>query len=61
MGESTAQFLYYVFVAPIWWMASYLASYFYPYEDDKRHTAIATVAFVAIYAVIIYLALLLSE
>ena len=27
----------YVFVAPVWWLAKTLASFFIPYEGDENH------------------------
>lgn len=55
MGESMANFLYYVFIAPFWSLAGWLAGYFFPYEDDKRHITLACLIFAVFYAGIIYL------
>jgi len=54
-----AKFFQYVFVAPIWWLASGLAAYVFPFEGDKKHDALALfivlVLSAAVFALIIYL------
>jgi len=35
-----AKFLQYIFVAPVWWVSSQLASVFYPFEGDNKHSGL---------------------
>jgi MFS family permease len=48
-----ARFFQYLFVAPIWWLASGLAAYVYPFEGDKKHDALALVIATLLSAAII--------
>jgi hypothetical protein len=37
----SVRIVYWIFVAPIWWLASGLAAFVYPFEGDSKHTALA--------------------
>lgn len=55
MGQAMGTFLYYVFIAPVWKLSGWLAGYFFPYEDDRRHIALALLLSLLIFTGIAYL------
>ena len=54
MYEAMANFLYYIFIAPVWAFAGYIAGAIFPYEEDKRHIALAFTICALIYGTIVY-------
>lgn len=41
MGRAMGEFLYYVFIVPILWVAGNIAGIFFPYEEDRGHKIVA--------------------
>lgn len=39
----SGRIVYWLFIAPIWWVASYLAAIFYPFEGDSANWVLTLV------------------
>ncbi len=54
-----ARLMQYLFIAPIWWLASGLAAYVFPVEGDSKQDALALLLAVLLSAGLITLAIYL--
>ena len=39
----SVRLLYWLFVAPVWWVSTYIASYFYPFEGESGYLILSLV------------------